>query len=505
MTAPTGQKGRSVFWKVAPALVGLQLFIVAVSAALTVTFVRDALETLASAALAARLDATAEEIERRSGGLDGGYDGLDPSLLLDLQYRFPDPLLIVDLNGDVFGPVWPADDAFDLDSNLDSTWAVPDYLELEEAYDNMVIDLSNDEVDGGFASAPLYDAGGFPTGLLLVQPLSRSLEWELSESRAALVRSARTLIVFAIGLALLFGAFLTWWLVRPVRDMSQVVSRMDGEHPEYRIAVKGGDEMAVLGRAINQMADRVATSIQTLRQTDQLRRELVANVGHDLRTPLAGIRVRIEEAGRMLEEGRSEEASDSLLAAQRQVDYISRLIEDLFELSRMEGHASPLRLEPVLPAELVNEAVGMYRSAASQAGIDLQLDVAQGLPRIEADGTRLLRLLGNLLSNAVRHTPEGGQVRVRVTASGHLVIQVSDTGPGLDEDARERIFDRYYRGEDARTRADHQRTGLGLAIARAVAEAHGGELVAISLPGEGTTMQLTLPLGPSVTHSSGRQ
>jgi signal transduction histidine kinase len=495
MTVPAGTRRRTLFWKVAPALVGLQLVIVAISAGLTVFYARDAQETLASTSLSARLDATAEEIERRSGGLENGWASMDESLLLDLHYRFPDPLFLIDLNGEVFGPIWPAEDAFGLASELDSTWTVPDFLQLEEAFDGLVLDLGDTEVDGGFASAPLYDRGGFPVALLVVQPLRRSLEWELAESRTAFREASQLVAAVSVALALLFGAFLTWWLVRPVRSMASVVADIDGENPDLRIPVRGADEMAVLGSAINQMADRVAASIRSLRETDRLRREMVANVGHDLRTPLAGIRLRLEEGVRLSSEGRLDEARASLDAAQRQVDHVTRLIEDLFELSRLEGDASLLHMEPVLPAEWIGEAVGMYRSAAREAGVALEVDLPKGLPLLQADGTRLIRLLGNLLSNAVRHTPSGGSVRIAATVmDGSLVVTVRDTGEGLSPDMRERLFDRYYRGNDARTRGSHQRTGLGLAIARAIAEAHGGTLDVAPTEGSGTTLRLQLPL-----------
>ncbi len=174
---------------------------------------------------------------------------------------------------------------------------------------------------------------------------------------------------------------------------------------------------------------------------------------------------------------------------------MTRLIEDLFELSRLEGDASLLHMEPVPPAEWIGEAVGMYRSAAREAGVALEVDLPKGLPLLQADGTRLIRLLGNLLSNAVRHTPSGGSVRIAATVmDGSLVVTVRDTGEGLSPDMRERLFDRYYRGNDARTRGSHQRTGLGLAIARAIAEAHGGTLDVAPTEGSGTTLRLQLPL-----------
>lgn len=488
---------RTLFWKVAPALVVLQLASVAITAGFIILYARSAQDTLASTALAARLDATAEEIERRTNGLESGPEALSDALRLDLSYRFPDPLILIDLDGSAAAPIWPASDGFlTMQPFADSTWTEPSWVQLEEAYDDVVIDLSDDDVSGGFASAPLYDAAGFPVGLLVVQPLSRSLDLELEESRTAFRQSVRNGAILAIVVALLFGALLTWWLVRPVRRMAEVVSGMGGDWQANRIEVSGEDEVALLGAAINDMADRVADSIQSLRNTDRIRRELVANVGHDLRTPLAGIRLHIEEAIRFEGEGRVDEARQALSTAQRQIDFVSRLIEDLFELSRLEGDRSLLRLEPVPPAELVSELVGMYQSTAAAAGVSLETRLHDGLPIIQADGTRLIRLMGNLLSNAIRHSPEGAKVTIDVSADAQeLRMAVRDLGPGMDTDEQERLFDRYYRGDDARTRASsHKRTGLGLAIAKAVAEAHGGRLDVESAKGAGTTMALVLPL-----------
>ena len=490
---------RTLFWKVAPALVALQLLIVAIAAGSTIWFARSAQETLASAALAARVDAVAEEIERRSEGLESGASGLDEALRLDLAYRFPDPIILLDLDGTVAEPIWPAEGGFEgLPPFLDSTWYQPSWVQLEEAYDDVVVDLSDEDVPGGFASAPLYDAAALPIGILLVQPLTRSLDLELSETRTAFRQSVEVVTALAILLALAFGALLTWWLVRPIRTMALSVSSMGGDWQADRVQVGGRDEIALLGSAINDMADRVAESIRALQATDAMRRELVANVGHDLRTPLSGVRLHIEEAARFDREGRSDDARRALATAERQIDHISRMIDDLFELSRLEGDASLLRREPVLPAELVTEVVGMHASMASERGVRIRTDVASDVPVLHADGARLLRLLGNLLSNAIRHAPEDSTVSIRAqTQTAAVVFSVSDRGPGMSEETQAHLFDRYYRGADARTRdPGHERTGLGLAIAMAIAEAHGGTLEVDSAPGQGTTMHLLLPTAP---------
>jgi two-component system sensor histidine kinase BaeS len=146
----------------------------------------------------------------------------------------------------------------------------------------------------------------------------------------------------------------------------------------------------------------------------------------------------------------------------------------------------------------VSDAISGNRSLAAEGGVELERRVQEDLPSLEADGTRLLRLLNNLLSNGIRHTPPQGRVRITAELDGDVMqIEVVDTGEGIDREDLERLFDRYYRGKDSRTRSpmdSRQGTGLGLAISRAIAHAHGGTLEAISTLGEGTTMRLRLPV-----------
>lgn len=510
--------GRSLFWRVASLLVILQLILAVFAAGFTIWSARGAQETLAAAALAARLDATAEEIERRAESVEGNLSGFPEALVVDLGYRFPDALVVVDLNGDVSRPIWPAEDAFDEGvegaiggslSVLDSTLTIPDFVFSDEAFDDVVVDFSDEAVPGGFASAPLYDAVGFPTGLLLVQPLTRSLELELMESRTAFRRGVWVIAIISILVALLLGGLLTLWLVKPLRSMAGIVEHMglsetNGSrkaHPpavgnSLRIPVKGSDEIAILGRTINHMADRVEASIETLRESDRMRRELVANVGHDLRTPLAAMKAHLEEAVRFQNEGRMDHMRSSLDSAERQVDFVTRLVNDLFELSRLEGSLPHLHLEQILLPELLSDVMEMHKPEAERRAVRLIGTLDDGMPLIQADGVRLIRLISNLVSNALRHTPSGGSIRISARLEDDdIVIAVVDTGEGIDPGVKSRLFERYYRGDDARTRtADEHRTGLGLAISKAIAQAHGGTLEAFDAEGQGTMMIVRFPI-----------
>jgi signal transduction histidine kinase len=173
-------------------------------------------------------------------------------------------------------------------------------------------------------------------------------------------------------------------------------------------------------------------------------------------------------------------------------------VDDLFELAVLDTPSPPLRLEPVPIGELVRDAASQYRDGLARRQVVLTLEIAPGLPTIRADGLRLIRLLNNLLSNADRHTPDGGTITLSARQHGELVeIRVRDTGDGLDPERIEHLFERYYRGSDARTRGS-QGAGLGLSISQAIATAHGGQIKASNLEEGGAEFTLTLPVGEAL-------
>ncbi|MDG2016201.1 MAG: HAMP domain-containing sensor histidine kinase [Rhodothermales bacterium] len=495
-TFDTSRPG-TVFWRVAAVLIAVQLATGILAVAFTFWYASDHQRALAEVAIAARLDAVAEEIEGLVSTLEASQ--FTDVFRLDMGYRFPDPLTILDLGGTVLDVFYPAQDAFEGVLPDESVQPIiPDILDSDDVLSDVLVDASDALLEGGYAMAPLFDEGGFLAGLVLVQPLSQSMDLELMDTRAAFRRSLRTVGILAIIMALLLGAGMTWWMVRPLRSLTRSISRIgDGQYDES-IQVKGNDEFSELSSAINVMAVRVARSIEALKESDRLRRDLVANVGHDLRTPLAAMLAHLEEAERFNSEGRAKEAEDAVGQAARQGSYLSALVDDLFELSRLESQGQKLRQEPVPIGELVADAIAGNQGEATKNGISLLADVADGLPLLTADGTRLLRVLNNLISNAIRYTSDQGVITVKAVSLAHqIVLSVTDTGVGISAPEQARMFDRYYRGEGARTRvsdATYKGTGLGLAISRAIAQAHKGSLEVESTPGEGTSMILTLPV-----------
>lgn len=486
----------TLFWRIVAILVVAELIVAAAAIILTVTFATERSRNLAVTSIESRLDAVAEEIERRSV-MEEGQLLLPETLLADLALRFPDPMAILDLDGRVRHVIHADPTAF-ADIRVDtlgvpSVPVVPDSVGL---FDAIRIDASSNATPGGYAIAPLYDAVGFPVAGLLVQPLTQSMAWELSGTNEAAQASLRLVAVLAVLLAFLVGGGVTWWLVAPLRRIASRVSDIGRGEYGARVEVSGSHEIGLVATAVNRMADDIQKSMTAMQAAHQLRQELVANVGHDLRTPLAAIQAWLEEAVRFEQEGRHEDASRAVEGAERQVQRVRRLVDDLFELAVLEQSGPRMVVEPVPLGELVHDAIATIRTRTPDH-VHVEIESPDTWPVVPADGNRLLRLLTNVLANAVTYARSS--VRLAVATREEAVhITLIDDGPGLAPDQVERVFDRYYRGTDARTpRTDfgaEAGTGLGLAIARAIAEAHGGRIWMESELGEGTEVHIELPV-----------
>ncbi|MEM1096069.1 MAG: HAMP domain-containing sensor histidine kinase [Bacteroidota bacterium] len=485
---------RSVFWRIAPWLIGVQVFIAVAAVAVSGAFATRQASGLVTGSLRVRLLALAEEIERRAQ--DDLYDGLTTlsgNLLFDLSARFPDPLILLDVDGQPLDTIAPDAEVFD---NLVDVADVPLPADLDVYLlaDTVVVAADVRRPEASWGLVPIYDPDGFLAGGVLVQPLAGTMAFELAGARQAYLQATGVVAVIAGVLAVLLGIGLTWQIVRPLRRITDRVTQIGAGDYRSRLPAARSDELGRLATSINRMAASVDESIDRLRTADRLRRDLVANIGHDLRTPLAALRGYLEEAERYQAEERPEQLEHALSVAASQGAYLQRLIDDLFELSILDSGHAPLRREPVPMGELLGEVVRAHTRAFATAKLTFSTDLAPDLPIVDADGVRLLRLFDNLLGNARAHTPPGGAVTLRAFPTGrHLVMEVTDTGGGMTPEQAAQVFTRYYRGESARTRKQGG-TGLGLAISSAIAEAHGGTLSVESVLGKGTAFRLTLPL-----------
>jgi signal transduction histidine kinase len=501
--APWFSLSRSAFWKVAGILVGVQVATGLLAVGLSAYFAYDRSLNLVEKTIRVRLDDLAGEVERRAfppgqspEKMRSFQDPLPASLLLDLTSRFPDPISLLDENGDVLHTIQPNPAVFRgrLEAGPLVVTAPSNIRErLERSRVHVRLEESTLSGETTWAMAPIYDASDRLVGGLLVQPLTNSIRRELADTNSAYLSAFLIVITLSFFTALIFGAVFTWLIVKPLRDVMQQVERFGAGDYSVRIALRKEDEFGRLASVINLMADQVSNSVEALRANDILRRQMIANFGHDLRTPLAALLGYLEETRRYLDESNKSSAAEALDVAERQGKYLQQLVGDLFELSLLDSANAPLRREPIPLGELLSDAASSHRRALEKAEIAFSVDLSPALPMIEGDGVRLLRVLDNLLSNAMHHTPPGGTMELAARVdNGHALIEVRDTGCGMTPEVLEHIFDRYYTGTDARTR--RRGTGLGLPISSAIAKAHGGTLTARSTPGEGSTFTLALPL-----------
>ena len=319
------------------------------------------------------------------------------------------------------------------------------------------------------AGLPIVVAGERVGTLLLPggQPLTVEQQTFLGRVQAALAVSGGGALV----VALVLGALLVRGITRPLRQLSSASRSIAEGELDIRVPVRSSDEVGQLAGA------------------EEARRQQAADIAHELRTPLTVIQGHLEA----LADGVFSAEPDNLEPALEQTRLLARLVEDLRTLSLAE--AGRLELAPVIVdvGDWAPGVVAGFRSLASDRGIALGLEIDADLPDVRMDAARMAQVLGNLLDNALRHTPEGGRVDVRVArGEGGVVVSVSDTGPGVPPDQLPRLFERFWRGDPSRSRRTGG-SGLGLAIARRIVEAHGGRIWAEAIPEGGLGVAFCLP------------
>jgi two-component system OmpR family sensor kinase/two-component system sensor histidine kinase BaeS len=294
------------------------------------------------------------------------------------------------------------------------------------------------------------------------------------------------LVLVLLGVAFVAGRAVRR-MAAPIGDVMEAADRVAGGDYATRVQVRGPGEVARLADSFNQMTQR-------LQANETQRRALLADVAHELRTPLSVIRGNVEG---MLD-GVYPPDDAHLGPVLEETAVMARLLDDLQTLSTAEAGVLRLYRERVDPVELARDTAAALRPRANRAGVSLEVGATAPVPEVDVDQVRIGEVLANLLTNAIRHTPRGGSVRVAVgPAPAGVAFAVSDTGPGIDARDLPRVFDRFVKS------ADSGGAGLGLAIARSLVEAHGGRISAESAPGQGTTMRFVLPAVEDFAGSSG--
>ncbi|MBN1810928.1 MAG: HAMP domain-containing histidine kinase [Anaerolineae bacterium] len=296
----------------------------------------------------------------------------------------------------------------------------------------------------------------------------------------------RTILLAAVLVAALLSLLVSVLLARrlsgPVREMEQATRRiatgdLDVRLGNYPANSRPADEVGRLAQSIDHMAAR-------LKHLEAARAQFIGEVSHDLRTPLTAIKGLLVN---LIDTAGPDERS-SLEIAERETDRLIRLVNQLLDFSRWQGGRLKLERCTIDVGDVARDAVALYDGRAKHRNVALSAEIPPGLPQVPADADRLQRVILNLLDNAIRFTPGGGEVTLAVKQDGaRIEVSVQDTGRGMSEEERERVFEPYYRGEGGGA-------GLGLTIARAIVEAHGGRMGVESTPGQGSRVWFTIPV-----------
>ena len=303
---------------------------------------------------------------------------------------------------------------------------------------------------------------------------------------------ATVLLFFAGGIAVALGSFFAHALTGRIARLEDAARKIQSGELSERVNVGGTDEIAALGNAFNQMADRLQSAQQKQKELEAMRRDLVAWAGHDLRTPLTSIQVLVEA----LSDGVVEDPESTrkyLLQAKKQVDILSLLVNDLFQVSQLDAGGLPLKFETASLIDLISDTLESFSAQAEQRQVHLSGYAAPEVDPLSFDVQHMGRVLNNLVSNALRYTSPGGSVFIQAERlPGMVVVTIRDTGEGIPSEDLPHVFERFYRGEKSRSRASGG-AGLGLAIAKGIVEAHGGTISVKSIPEAGTDFTFTLP------------
>jgi signal transduction histidine kinase len=332
------------------------------------------------------------------------------------------------------------------------------------------------------AQGTAVDVSGKQVGTVLVignPPPLGGLELQyINRTNMALLYAALGAALVALGL----GTILARTLTHPLRNLTAAIHAMAKGDLKQHVQVNSSDELGQLAAAFNQMS-------ADLDRLNMSRRQMTADIAHDLRSPLTVIGGYVES----MRDGVLKPTPERLETIHAEVMHLQRLVEDLRTLSQADAGELSLNREPVAPLALLERMAKAYNQLAAQKKVTLEVQTQPDLPEISLDPDRMAQVFGNLLSNSLRYTPEGG--RILLTAAREkaaLAFQVQDNGRGISTEALPYIFDRFYRADPAR--AQGSESGLGLAIARSIVEAHGGSISAESEVGKGTKIKLVFPL-----------
>lgn len=342
-----------------------------------------------------------------------------------------------------------------------------------------------------FSAAP-FDIDGHKGYIYIILASKQFEEVNSSLVGSYYLRLGLGASIASLVIAGLLGLLAIWYLTKNLRQIIDTVKRFKEGDLTSRVENPETKDLSILSETYNEMADTIVANIEELQSVESLRRELIANVSHDLRTPLAIMQGYLETL-QMKKDSVTEAERDKYLdILQKSIDKLSMLINQLFEYSKLEAKQIEPQKEPFPISDLAHDVYEKYQQMAASKSIQISLDIQKDLPLVFADISLVERVIQNLMDNALKFTPEGGEVVIKMESDKKDVhISIKDTGPGIPEDEQSYIFERFKRSSPGQV--TNPGAGLGLAIAKKIVEIHESTISVVSQANEGTTFRFNLP------------
>jgi len=464
----------SLRWRLTAAFLFVSLLGLGTAAVLSHTVTQSEFDRLRAEQKTDEFEALVLDYYADNGTLDG-FDAFMRSMLTD-RLPLPPP------SGDVPNPERPPPDSYDI---FPRDWGYllisPDGIALTSAGPVQ----AGDEVDAAMiARGSPVEADGTQIATLVDMQVLPELD---PLQKTFLARTDQALMIASLvagGVALVAGAVLARGLTQPLTHLTHALAKIGQDQPVPELDTRIRGEVGQLIRAFNRMS-------ADLTRSNQLRKQMTADIAHELRSPLAVINGYIEG----MRDGTLPPTAERYDAIYEETQLLRHLIDDLRTLSLADSGELPLRLEEARPTDLLADIQRSFAIKAQQQGVALEIDTAPDLPPVKVDRARMMQVLGNLMHNALRYTPESGKITLTARRSSSGVeLRVEDTGKGIPAEKLPNLFQRFYRVEDDREQAEGQ-TGIGLAIVKALVDAQGGSVRAESRGlGHGSVFTVQLPL-----------
>ena len=308
---------------------------------------------------------------------------------------------------------------------------------------------------------------------------------ELTHSMARIQYNIIVFFVVVLVIVMLVGLYFSTVITNPINELNNLMQQTARTGFSVRANPKGNDEIAQLGRTFNMMSEK-------LQNIDQMRNDFISNASHELKTPLSAMKILIES---LLHQENPDPATtrDFLGDINQEIDRLSAIVGDLLTIVRFDSRSEKLQMEPIALDELMFDTLGRLNPGADRAGITVEPSCDE-LCFVSGDPVKLQQVIYNLVDNAIKYTPRGGNVWVNLfTSSGRAVLEVKDNGIGIPKESLPHLFERFYRVDKARSRSTGG-TGLGLSIVQSIVHLHGGDIEVESEENVGTTFRVYLPL-----------